>query len=98
MSINARKDSPQQTEFRQYCQDWLADNHPGEPPVRLPLTALEIMTEDQLNYLQAWQKSAYDAGLIGCDYPVDVGGVGDALAEYPQSLGNQAAPGVVDQE
>ncbi|MBT4522279.1 MAG: acyl-CoA dehydrogenase [Halieaceae bacterium] len=76
MSINARKDSPQQTEFRQYCQDWLADNHPGEPPVRLPLTALEIMTEDQLNYLQAWQKSAYDAGLIGCDYPVDVGGGG----------------------
>ena len=37
--------------------------------MRLPLSPLEIMTEEQLSYLQAWQKSAYDAGLVGCDYP-----------------------------
>ncbi len=76
MSDSGRKDSSEQAEFRLYCQNWLKDNHPGEPPVRLPLTPLEIMTKDQLTYLQAWQKSAYDAGLIGCDYPVDVGGGG----------------------
>ena len=74
MSDSATKDSPEQAEFRRYCQGWLKDNRPGEPPVRLPLTPLEIMTEDQLRYLQAWQKSAYDAGLVGCDYPVEVGG------------------------
>ena len=34
------------------------------------------MTTEQLDYLQAWQKSAYDAGLIGCDYPQEVGGGG----------------------
>jgi alkylation response protein AidB-like acyl-CoA dehydrogenase len=34
------------------------------------------MADDQLEYLQAWQKSAYDAGLVGCDYPVAVGGGG----------------------
>jgi alkylation response protein AidB-like acyl-CoA dehydrogenase len=69
-------DTPEQAEFRQYCRTWLQANKPGEPPVRLPLSPLEIMTREQLDYLQAWQKSAYAAGLIGCDYPVAVGGGG----------------------
>jgi alkylation response protein AidB-like acyl-CoA dehydrogenase len=76
MSESARKDTPEQAEFRQHCQDCLEANHPGEPPVRLSLSPLEIMTTDQLDYLQAWQKAAYDAGLVGCDYPVEVGGGG----------------------
>ncbi len=76
MSESARKDTPEQAEFRQQCRDWLKDNQPPEPTVRLPVSPLEIMTEDQLHYLQDWQKAAYDAGLIGCDYPVDCGGGG----------------------
>ncbi len=76
MSDSARKDTAEQAEFRQHCRDWLKDNHPGEPPVRLPLSPLEIMSQEQLSYLQAWQKAAYDAGLVGCDYPVEVGGAG----------------------
>jgi len=76
MSESASKDTPEQAEFRQYCRSWLAANRPADPPVRLPLSALEIMTPEQMGYLQAWQKSAYDAGLVGCDYPVAVGGGG----------------------
>ena len=76
MSEGPRKDSPEQVEFRQYCQEWLQQHRPADPPVRLPLSALEIMTPEQMTYLQAWQKSAYDAGLIGCDYPESVGGGG----------------------
>jgi alkylation response protein AidB-like acyl-CoA dehydrogenase len=76
MADSERKDSPEQAEFRDYCRRWLADNHPGDPPVRLPQSAIEIMTREQMDYLQAWQKSAYDAGLVGCDYPVEVGGGG----------------------
>jgi len=76
MSESASKDTPEQAAFRQHCRDWLQDNRPGEPPVRLPLSPLEIMTQPQLSYLQDWQKSAYDAGLIGCDYPQEVGGGG----------------------
>ncbi len=76
MSESTSKDTPEQATFRQYCRDWLQDNRPGEPTVRLPLSALEIMTPEQLSYLQQWQQSAYDAGLIGCDYPQDVGGGG----------------------
>ena len=76
MTEEARKDSDEQAAFRAYCREWLAANRPAEPDVRLPLTALEIMTREQLDYLQDWQKSAYDAGMVGCDYPEEVGGGG----------------------
>ena len=76
MSESARKDTPEQAEFRHFCREWLRDNRPGDPPVRLPISPIEIMTPEQMDYLQAWQKSAYDAGLVGCDYPVEVGGGG----------------------
>jgi alkylation response protein AidB-like acyl-CoA dehydrogenase len=76
MSESARRDTPEQAEFRQYCRSWLQENLPPDPPVRLTLSPLEIMTRDQLDYLQAWQKRAYDAGLVGCDYPVECGGGG----------------------
>ncbi|MCP4210530.1 MAG: acyl-CoA dehydrogenase [Halieaceae bacterium] len=76
MSESARQDTPEQVEFREQCRAWLAANKPGEPGVRLPLSPLEIMTQEQLDYLQTWQKAAYDAGMIGCDYPVTVGGGG----------------------
>ncbi|MFT6955539.1 MAG: alkylation response protein AidB-like acyl-CoA dehydrogenase [Halieaceae bacterium] len=76
MSESTEKDTAQQAEFRLYCRGWLANNTPGDPPVRLPLTALEIMNTGQLTYLQQWQKAAYDAGLVGCDYPLAVGGGG----------------------
>ena len=65
MSTSGQQDTTEQAEFREYCRGWLRDNTPGEPPVRLPHTALEIMTSRQMDYLQAWQKAAYDAGLVG---------------------------------
>ena len=27
------QDTPEQAEFRAHCQEWLKNNHPGEPPV-----------------------------------------------------------------
>jgi alkylation response protein AidB-like acyl-CoA dehydrogenase len=54
----------------------LENNHPGQPTVPLPQGALELSDPAALEWLQGWQKSAYDAGLIGCDYPSEVGGGG----------------------
>jgi len=70
------QDTPEQAEFRAHCRDWLKNNHPGEPPVELPQGALELSDPAALEWLQAWQKSAYDAGLVGSDYPTEVGGGG----------------------
>jgi alkylation response protein AidB-like acyl-CoA dehydrogenase len=86
MSDAQKKDTPEQAEFRAYCQKWLADNHPGRPDVKLPQGALELSDPEALKYLQAWQKSAYDAGLIGCDYPTEVGGGGKTGC---QAIANQ---------
>ncbi len=72
----ASKDTPLQAEFRAHAREWLQNNHPGRPPVQLPQGALELSDPDALEWLQGWQKSAYDAGLIGCDYSTDVGGGG----------------------
>ncbi len=86
MSDAQRKDTPEQAEFRQHCQAWLAANHPGRPPVKLPQGALELSDPDALDWLQKWQKAAYDAGLVGCDYPKEVGGGG---MENCQAIANQ---------
>ncbi|MET0151308.1 MAG: acyl-CoA dehydrogenase family protein [Candidatus Binatia bacterium] len=74
--MSERKDSPEQAEFRDHCRRWLEANHPGAPPFRLPQNPIEVMTQEQRVWLCAWQKSAYQAGLIACDYPKEYGGGG----------------------
>jgi len=76
MNESAKQDAPEQAEFRAYCRDWLSKNHPGPSPVPLPQSPLGITTQEQLDFLTAWQRSAYDAGLVGCDYPKEYGGGG----------------------
>ena len=76
MSDSAPRDSAEQTAFRSHCWQWLAANPLPEPPVRLPQSAIEIMHREQLEYLRDWQRQAYEAGLVGCDYPKASGGGG----------------------
>ena len=68
--------SADREEFRAYCREWLADHHPGRPPVPLPLSQLLLDDPKAVEWLQGWQKSAYEAGLVGCDYPAAYGGGG----------------------
>lgn len=67
---------PEQIEFRNHARRWLAENAPPPPPERLPITPIEVMTTGQRDYLQAWQRKCYDAGLVGADYPKEYGGHG----------------------
>lgn len=67
-----------QIEFQRHARDWLANNAPPPPPVRLPLIASQVSTEEQLHYLQRWQRTCYDAGLVGVDIPTEYGGGGRA--------------------
>lgn len=76
MSEAGKKDTPEQAEFREHCRQWLEANHPGRPPVHIPQGALELSDPAALEWLQKWQKSAYDAGMVGADYSVDCGGGG----------------------
>jgi len=68
--------SAEQMDFQDHARRWLAENAPPPPPVRLPLTPIEVMTEAQRDYLQAWQRKCYEAGLVGTDVPTEYGGAG----------------------
>ncbi len=64
------------SKFRAYCRGWLEKNRPDPPPMRLPESAIEVSAPEHHEYLSAWQKKCYEAGLVGCDYPVEYGGGG----------------------
>jgi len=70
------QDTPEQAEFRHYCRDWIEQNRPGPPPSRLPELPIEVSDAAQMDYLRAWQRRCYEAGLVGCDYPREYGGGG----------------------
>jgi alkylation response protein AidB-like acyl-CoA dehydrogenase len=74
--MSERKDTAGQAAFREHCRRWLEANRPAPPTFRLPQNAIEVMTDEQRTYLCAWQKKAYQAGLIACDYPKEYGGGG----------------------
>lgn len=76
MSETETKDSPEQQQFRAEIREWLSSNVPERPAVRLPQTPIEILNDEQLDYLVNWQRQAYEAGLVGCDYPPEFGGGG----------------------
>ena len=78
--------SSEQLEFQQYTRRWLAENKPPPPPVRLPQNPIEVMSEEQRDYLQDWQHKCYEAGLVGADLPEAYGGGGH---EGFQRLANQ---------
>ncbi len=80
----------EQADFQEYAERWLAENAPPPPPERLPISAIEVMTTGQRDYLQAWQYRCWEAGLVGCDYPREVGGGGH---EGFQRIANQAMAG-----
>ena len=79
--------TPEQREFQEYAERWLAENAPPPPPERLPITPIEVMTVGQRDYLQAWQYACWEAGLVGSDYPKAYGGHGH---EGFQRIANQA--------
>ncbi|MFP6808081.1 MAG: acyl-CoA dehydrogenase family protein [Pseudomonadales bacterium] len=81
-----KRDSPEQADFRQYVRAWLTDNNPPLPDFKPIKSGAELVTTEQRDYYCAWQKSAYDAGLVGCDYPAELGGGGRSKC---QSVANQ---------
>ena len=86
MTDKPRIESAEQAEFRAYCRDWLKKNHPGDPPVPIPQSAVELRDPEALAWLQDWQQAAYEAGLVGVDYDAAYGGGG---REHCQFVANE---------
>jgi len=57
--------------FRADVRRWLAANVPSQPNPAITATGLE-----QAQYLRHWQRTLFDAGWAGLDWPIEYGGRG----------------------
>ncbi len=62
--------------FRNEVRAWIAKNAPPKPKWKLPDSFMEVGTDEQFAYLQAWQAKVYKAGYLGMTWPVEYGGGG----------------------
>lgn len=81
--------------FREEVAAWMAENVPADPGFLLPLTFLEVGTEQQLDFLREWQHKLWSAGYLGMHWPTEFGGQGaDPAYQYvvDKELGKHRAP------
>ena len=63
-------------EYRTEVSAWLTENIPPEPDFRMPLTFMEVGTDEQFHFLCDWQRKVYEAGYLGAAWPSQYGGGG----------------------
>lgn len=75
-------------EFAAGAEAWFAENTPGEQDFMLPLTFMEVGTDQQFEFLRNWQRSVYEAGYLGAAWPKEYGGGG--LTQAHQDIATAA--------
>lgn len=71
--------SASQTELDEFAKDadaWFAEHTPPPPDFMLPLTFMEVGTDEQFEFLRDWQRKVYEAGYLGAAWPKEYGGGG----------------------
>ena len=64
------------SDFRNDAAAWFAENTNADPGFMLPLTFMEVGTDQQFNFLRDWQNKVYEAGYLGAAWPKEYGGGG----------------------
>ena len=62
--------------FAAEAEAWFKDNTPRDVDFMLPLTFMEVGTDEQFNFLRDWQNKVYEAGYLGAHWPKEYGGGG----------------------
>lgn len=62
--------------FKDDADAWFAENTPRDPGFMLPLTFMEVGTDQQFEFLRDWQCKVYEAGYLGAAWPSAYGGGG----------------------
>jgi alkylation response protein AidB-like acyl-CoA dehydrogenase len=71
------KPSPAElADFEKQCDAWFAENSVRDPGFMLPLTFMEVSTDQQFDFLRDWQRKVYEAGYFGMSWPAEYGGGG----------------------
>lgn len=63
-------------DFETQCEAWFRENTVADPGFMLPLTFMEVSTDQQFDFLQGWQNKVYEAGYLGMSWPSEYGGRG----------------------
>jgi len=63
-------------EFAKEADAWFAKHTPAQPDFMLPLTFMEVGTDEQFEFLRDWQRKVYEAGYLGAAWPKEYGGGG----------------------
>ncbi len=63
-------------EFAAGADAWFRENTPADPGFMLPLTFMEVGTDQQFDFLRNWQRKVYEAGYLGAAWPSEYGGGG----------------------
>jgi alkylation response protein AidB-like acyl-CoA dehydrogenase len=75
-------------EWSEQVEAWITENKPAQPDFTLPLTFMEVGTDQQFDFLRAWQRKVYEAGYLGAAWPKDYGGGG--LTQAHQDIATAA--------
>jgi len=67
---------------------WFAEHTPPPPDFMLPLTFMEVGTDQQFDFLRDWQRAVYEAGYLGAAWPKAYGGGG--LTQAHQDIATTA--------
>ena len=77
----SQPDPRELAEFEAQCEAWFAENTVRDPGFMLPLTFMEVSTDQQFDFLRDWQRKVYEAGYFGMSWPTEYGG-GGMHSEY----------------
>ena len=77
----SQPDPQELAEFEARCEAWFAENTVRDPGFMLPLTFMEVSTDQQFDFLRDWQRKVYEAGYFGMSWPTEYGG-GGMHSEY----------------
>ena len=69
-------DPKELAEFSAQADAWFAENVNNDPGFMLPLTFMEVGTDQQFDFLRDWQRKVYEAGYLGAAWPKEYGGGG----------------------
>ncbi|MDP6977500.1 MAG: acyl-CoA dehydrogenase family protein [Myxococcota bacterium] len=72
----SRPSKQELAEYRDEASAWFAEHVPPPPGFVMPLTFMEVGTDEQFDFLRAWQSKVYEAGYLGAAWPAKYGGGG----------------------
>ena len=79
--------------FRKEVRAWLERNVPDD--LRGKAFAASRADKDEVRRLRAWQKTMYEAGYVGMDWPVEFGGKGATIVMSGPTVTDNAGALVV---